>query len=157
MILRSRQRFVRLLRVVVICLAVLLAGHMAPAAIAAGGSQPDHITLTWLQNPQTTQTITWRTDSSVTGGQVRLSPASVRQTALYQLIQATTKPLQVNTGEMNLHSSTLTGLKPGSSYSYQVGDGSNWSEIYQFRTAPLPAGPFKFLIMGDSQSINYDV
>ena len=157
MILRSRQRFVRLLRVVVICLAVLLAGHMAPAAIAAGGSQPDHITLTWLQNPQTTQTITWRTDSSVTGGQVRLSPASVRQTALYQLIQATTKPLQVNTGEMNLHSATLTGLKPGSSYSYQVGDGSNWSEIYQFRTAPFPAGPFKFLIMGDSQSINYDV
>ena len=139
-----------------VCLALLLVGHAATTS-AAAGSQPDHITLTWQQKPQTTQTITWRTDSSISVGQVRLSPASARQTAQYQLIQAETRTLQVNTGEMNLHTVTLTGLKPGSSYLYQVGDGTNWSAVHQFRTAPLPVGPFKFLIMGDSQSIDYAV
>lgn len=154
--MRFRPRTGWLIGLVGVWLALLLAGHAVPAG-AAAGAQPDHITLTWQQNPQTTQTITWRTDSSITGGQIRLSPASARQTAQYQLIQAVTKELRVNTGEMNLHSVNLTGLKPGSSYFYQVGAGTNWSELYQFRTASLPAGPFKFLIMGDSQSIDYAV
>ena len=156
MILRLRPRLYWLTGLVGVCLILLLTAQITPVTAAAGG-QPDHITLTWLQNPQTTQTITWRTDSSISGGQVRLSPNSARQTSQYQLIQAVTKPLQVNTGEMNLHSATLTGLKPGSSYSYQVGYGSTWSHIHQFRTAPLLEEPFKFLIMGDSQSIDYDV
>lgn len=141
---------------VVVALALLLAGPAVPAG-AAAGPQPDHVTLTWQQNPQTTQTITWRTDSSVFGGQVRLSPALAKQTAQYQLIQAVTKSLQTNTGDLNLHSVTLTGLTPGTAYLYQVGDGTNWSAVHQFRTAPLPAGPAKFLIMGDSQSIDYAV
>ncbi len=154
--MRFRLRNCWLIGLVGIWLALLLVVN-AVAVGAAAGPQPDHITLTWQQNPQTTQTIAWRTDSSVTGGQVRLSPASVRQTAQYQLIQAVTKSLLTNTGEMNLHSVNLTGLKPGSSYLYQVGDGTNWSEIQQFRTAPLLTEPLKFLIMGDSQSIDYGV
>ena len=136
MILRLRPRLYWLTGLVGVCLILLLTAQITLVTAAAGG-QPDHITLTWLQNPQTTQTITWRTDSSISGGQVRLSPNSARQTSQYQLIQAVTKPLQVNTGEMNLHSATLTGLKPGGSYFYQVGYGSTWSDIHQFRTAPL--------------------
>jgi hypothetical protein len=39
----------------------------------AGGSasaRPDNIRLTWSENPKTTQTIGWRTDSTIAAGKV---------------------------------------------------------------------------------------
>ena len=142
-------------RVGVLLLSLLLVAGIAVAASAT--VSPDHIRLSWSQSPQTTQTISWRTDSSISEAQLRLSPVSARQTAQYQLIPALTKSWQTTLGEISLHSVTLTGLKPGSRYFYQVGDGTNWSSIHQFQTAPAVAGAFKFLVMGDSQSLNYDV
>src|SRR5665647_2102355 len=141
------------LRVPAVALLVLCLWVGVAAAVSLA---PDHITLTWTLDPRSTQMITWRTDISITAGQVRY----------YEIVDASTLPkitimaaktsiMESPDGTMNIHSATLTGLTPGRRYSYQVGGGSSWSGIYSFNTAPLKAGPFKFLIFGDSQSLDY--
>jgi hypothetical protein len=37
---------------------------------------PDHITLSWVSDPKTTQTITWRTATAVANGIVEISPGT---------------------------------------------------------------------------------
>jgi hypothetical protein len=128
-----------------------------PVSAVTATNSPDHITLTWTDAPQTAQTIRWRTGSDTATGWLRLSQATLRQTAEYRQIVAQTRTWQTNTGLVNLHTVNLTGLKPDSVYSYQVGCGEHWSRPQQFRTAPAGPAPFKFLIMGDSQSLDYGV
>jgi len=123
---------------------------------AAADTAPDHITLTWTDNPQTTQTITWRTTGGTAEGQLRLSPADARQLAKYQTLRALSRSWLTNTGAVNLHTVKLTGLTPGTAYYYQVGDGEIWSDLHRFRTEAVNES-FKFLIMGDSQSLDYGV
>ena len=43
-------------------------------------------------------------------------------------------------------------LAPPTRYVYRVGDGSNWSEWIQFRTASTDSGPFAFVYFGDAQN-----
>ncbi len=116
---------------------------------------PDHVTLTWSGDPTTTQTITWRTDSTVTRGVVQFSQGLAGRAAATsaQAAAAVTETLKSSLGDMSLHSVTLSGLRPGTTYSYRVGDGSsNWSVPVSFTTAQTGTNSFKFLIFGDSQS-----
>lgn len=140
---------------VIACLVLFYWGGIASAISAV----PDHVTLTWTGDPRTSQTITWRTDGSVGGGELRLEEAvgnAASGLTRAPLLAATTT-LETANGEMNLHSATATGLKPGTRYRYQVGSGEAWSEVRQFTTAPQTAAPFSFLIFGDSQSLDYGV
>jgi hypothetical protein len=126
-----------------------------PFVSAAG---VDHITLTWERDPMTTQTITWRTDVNTVEGKVQYAEVSdskpFPQNAT--VIEAEMAELVTNLGNMNIHSVTLTGLKPGTHYVYQVSDGEGWSEAHTFSTEAAKASEFKFLVFGDSQSINYE-
>ncbi len=130
----------------------------------AATAEPDQISLTWTQSPQTTQTISWRTDVSVVFGQIRFAEAPEQEAESLKIstmaiipdvrtLPATTKQLATTAGPVQLHSATLIGLKPGTAYLYQVGDGAVWSRIFRFSTEPLQAEAFKFLVMGDSQSL----
>ncbi|MBE3575747.1 MAG: fibronectin type III domain-containing protein [Firmicutes bacterium] len=142
-----------------VALAVVLAVCGTAAAAAAAGSLgasavPDHVTLTWTQDPATTQTITWRTDTTVQTGIVQYAkatdPASFPAEA--QSAEATVQTLSTDLGDMNLHTVTLTGLEPGTRYLYRVGDGTRWSPTYSFTTEATGVDRFKFLVFGDSQS-----
>ena len=108
-------------------------------------AKPDQVMLTWSGDPQTTQTIQWRTGPSVTKGQVqwvkksaynRFQPAQPKQT------NATTFKMEnanlLNDPVINRHTAKITGLEPDTSYLYSVGDGSDdgWSEMSEFTTAP---------------------
>ena len=124
-------------------------------------AKPDQVMLTWSGDPQTTQTIQWRTGPSVTKGQVqwvkksaynRFQPAQPKQT------NATTFRMEnanlLNDPVINRHTATITGLEPDTSYLYSVGDGSDdgWSEMSEFTTAPGRTEPFSFVYMGDAQN-----
>ncbi len=121
---------------------------------------PDHITLTWSQDPMTTQTITWRTSTAVTKGLVQYQKATgndkfeskkaVEVTAKMQ--EFDTAATDINKGRANLFNATLTGLEPGTTYIYVVGDGTNWSDTHTFTTEAKKVNKFKFLVFGDSQS-----
>jgi hypothetical protein len=115
---------------------------------------PDHVTLTWSQDPATTQTITWRTDVSVSAGIVQYAKEADKAAFPSNAVTAneTAAKFTTDAGDINIHSITLTGLEPGTKYVYRVGDGTNWSDSFTFSTQAKDTTKFKFLIFGDSQS-----
>ncbi len=155
--MRKSSGFVQVL---CLCIILLLSSAALLPAVAVTGpnASPDHITLTWSADPATTQTITWRTGTATVGGQAEYAeavgftafPAGARAAAGIEV-------LRTNTGDMAIHSVTLTGLKPGTRYLYRVGTPEHWSEPRSFTTAATQVPGFKFLVFGDSQSINYGV
>ena len=127
----------------------------AKAAVTTNaGVAPDHVTLTWTQDPQTTQTVTWRTGLDTDRGRIQYAKqvdhAAVPANA--QTASSTTSAFNTNIGNFNIHSVTATKLDPGTVYVYRVGDGTNWSEIHAFTTEAATTDAFKFLIFGDRQS-----
>lgn len=146
------KRFLSFLTALALGVSIFIAptSTFADSKTAGATNLPDHITLTWTQDPTTTQTITWRTDTTVNSGQVQYGKDPSLKDA--KTIDATAQKFSSDLGDMNIHSATLTGLEPGTKYYYRVGYGSNFSSIYSFTTEAKDTNSFKFLIFGDSQS-----
>lgn len=125
-----------------------------PAYKLGASVNPDHITLTWTADPETTQTITWRTDTTVKNGIVQYAKEADKATFPSKALSVNAKVEKFTSdlGDMNIHTATITGLEPGTKYVYRVGDGTNWSDTYTFTTEAKNISSFKFLIFGDSQS-----
>ena len=114
---------------------------------------PDRVVLTWNDNPATTQSVSWRTDTSVINGyaQVGLANASGRTMKTSEL-KAVTTPFKSDINDAHYHNVNFTNLKPNTLYAYRVGDGENWTEYYHFKTANLKPEPFSFIYFGDAQN-----
>lgn len=120
---------------------------------------PDHIVLTWSDDPMTTQTIQWRTSPAVASGVVAYAkkstaafvPAEAAQVAAEtrELVQ----PTLVNDPVIHRHAAVLRNLEPGTTYVYAVGNGEGvWTDPAEFTTAPAEVVPFSFVYMGDAQN-----
>lgn len=142
---------------------VLLLGHqltgqkdrkVADAEIYRPTPVPDRILLTWAGDPATTAAVTWRTDRSVPAGvaQIAVAEDGPLFVAKAQKVDAVTERLDVHPGASHVHSAKFTGLTPETQYVYRVGDGANWSDWNQFRTAAAGAAPVEFLYVGDAQN-----
>lgn len=151
--MKSSIRFSWLLRLGMV-LAVVFAFSAAVFSLSASapGLQPDHITLTWSNDPRTTQTISWRTASTTEPGWVEYRESGKKQG---HKVTAVVEAMPGGLG--SLHSVTLTGLQPNTQYQYQVESGKQQSERYTFTTAPREGTAFSFLVFGDSQSYDYKV
>ena len=120
---------------------------------------PDRIVLTWTDDPATSQAVTWRTAARVDSAVAELTVATphggfgriegMQDDAVTVL--ATTQKLSTDLGEASYHSAEFKGLLPETLYAYRVGDGANWSEWFQFRTASRQRKPFSFIYFGDAQ------
>ncbi|MDA7505811.1 metallophosphoesterase family protein [Verrucomicrobia bacterium] len=122
---------------------------------------PDQVVLTWSDDPQTTQTLQWRTDTSVKEGYVlfqnqasfnRFNPKPLDKIlARFEVLET---PNIINDPISHRFFATLTGLQPDATYVYSVGDGSEdgWTELSEFTTAPSRIEPFSFIYMGDAQN-----
>lgn len=129
--------------------AAVQAAHMyAPSAI------PDRIILTLNQDPRTTQTVNWRTSVEVVTGLVEIAEAEGGPlfTEKAQQFKAGSKALKTDLSTAHYHHYTFKELKPGTTYAYRVGDGTNWSEWFHFRTAAAEDEPFSFVYFGDAQN-----
>ncbi|MDP4145920.1 MAG: metallophosphoesterase [Bacillota bacterium] len=119
---------------------------------------PDHIVLNWTGDPTTTQTITWRTSTIVTSGQVQYRLKGDTNFTIYNVPASNIKTYAAAStdtpGSMEVFSAALTGLQPGKTYEYKVGDGTNFSTINTFTTEVSNNTRTKFLVFGDSQSGN---
>lgn len=115
---------------------------------------PDRVILTWAGDPSTTQAVTWRTSTSVTKPVAEIAEAGdgpefvKRATA----VKAVTETFQSDLNTAAYHSVRFSNLKPATMYAYRVGDGYNWSEWNQFRTAGSGPAPVEFLYVGDAQN-----
>jgi hypothetical protein len=118
-------------------------------ASAKPNPETKYVRLTWTQDPRTTQTITWqsRAETAV----VRFGPEGE---LLSQQIKAESTPVFA-WGHGVFHEAILTGLKPDTTYEYQVcsGDGP-WTKKKSFRTAPASdEAVFTFLAGSDTKNV----
>jgi 3',5'-cyclic AMP phosphodiesterase CpdA len=117
-------------------------------------SIPDRIILSFAGDPARSQAVTWRTDDQVRGAraQIALASAYPKFGEHAKDVVAESSPLQSDLGMAHYHSVNFTDLAPGTLYAYRVGDGTNWSEWIQFRTALATPAPFSFIYFGDAQN-----
>ena len=127
-------------------------------------AQPDRINLSVTQDPSTSMAVTWRTHPSVQQGKAEIvlanaNPLSVREA---ESIPAFTEKIRTKDGNYkelywngvtaNYHSVVFENLKPNTLYSYRVGEGTAWSEWFQFRTAGSKEEKLSLLYFGDAQT-----
>ncbi|MBN1351475.1 metallophosphoesterase family protein [candidate division KSB1 bacterium] len=124
-------------------------------------AQPDQIVLSWTENPRTTQTISWRSDTTITSAAVFYQPKNEFKTFIPknpQVVGATTTRLEtpelIGDRVVHRHHATLRDLKPHTTYVYSVGsdDGTTISDLLEFTTAPDNTIPFSFMYLGDAQN-----
>ena len=97
---------------------------------------PDRVVLTWEDDPATTQSVTWRTDTATIKGMAQLAIANANGRALDTTeFKAETTFFKSDINEANYHTVTFKKLEPDTLYAYRVGDGVNWTEYYHFKTA----------------------
>jgi acid phosphatase type 7 len=125
-----------------------------PSERYAPTTNPDRIVLGWSGDPQTTQSVNWRTSVEVAKGLAEFVKSSSDPAFSEKATQvvATSEALKSDLSTAHFHSATFKGLEPDSVYAYRVGDGTNWSEWFQFRTATANDSPFSFIYFGDAQN-----
>lgn len=124
------------------------------AEIYAPTPMPDRIVLTWAGDPTNSQCVTWRTSVEVDKAYAEIAIATpgpeFAKTA--SRLEAESVALKTNLTTAHFHSVHFKELTPGVKYVYRVGDGINWSEWFQFRTAKVEPEPFSFIYFGDAQN-----
>jgi hypothetical protein len=134
-------------------------GHHKPVKVedrqlVAPSRMPDRIILTWSSDPTTTQSVTWRTSVDVEEAYGEIAVATpgpeFAKAAVRHKAEAVALKTDLNTA--HFHSLVFKDLQPGTKYAYRVGDGVNWSEWFQFRTAAVEPEPFSFVYFGDAQN-----
>jgi 3',5'-cyclic AMP phosphodiesterase CpdA len=141
-----------------LALPTLSAAQDAPPALAPASVAPERIILNLTARPATEMAVTWRSTPR-SAGVVQFARATAGPDFVKapQQIAATTDDATLDVQEQAgfraaYHSAVMTGLEPDSVYAYRVGDGRNWSEWFQFRTAAATPRPFRFIYMGDMQN-----
>ncbi|MDQ4140724.1 MAG: metallophosphoesterase family protein [Bacteroidota bacterium] len=121
---------------------------------ATPSPRPDRIILSWVSDPTSSFAVTWRTDNTVKTPQAEVAEANASPffTSSAQIIRANSEPLKTESGVAFFHNVNFTGLKPNTIYAYRVGDGTYWSEWYQYKTANNQPEPFSFIYLGDAQN-----
>ena len=127
---------------------------VAAAAVSAPTTQPDRITLNPTADSQTTQTVTWRTSTEVTGAQLQFSPDTANPWGFKSTtVGANTQVIGSDLGyQQAFHSATITGLKPATTYLYRVGGAGKWSAWMPFTTSNPSARKTSLIAMGDIQT-----
>ena len=103
-----------------------------------------------------TKSITWLTqiDGSATVAQVKYSTdPDLNENQLVEGISEIRTFVKSSRGDaLRSNRVRLTGLQPGITYYYQVGDGETWSDTQSFKMPAAGAESTNFFILGDIQS-----
>lgn len=115
---------------------------------------PDRVVLSWSEDVCTTQSVTWRTsvDVATAYAEIAVAEAGPAYAGKATRLIATSEALKSDINTAHYHSVTFRDLTPATIYAYRVGDGVNWSEWFQFRTASEKPLPFSFIYFGDAQN-----
>jgi len=143
--------------------ATALTGQTAPAApSAAGVLQPLYLNNGFGRDAETQRVFSWETTTDysnatvdIVAGGMPFKPENIRT-----FTGTTAKvPLAAGVTARNEQHVTVTGLEPGQSYDYRLGDTTTsagsvsryYSATYHFTTEPSAAEPFTFIHFADSQ------
>lgn len=115
---------------------------------------PDRIMLSFPDNPSTSFGVTWRTAFNITAGYgeiTEISPSPTLEKTVRK-VEGTNSAWEEGSDMAMGHKVIFSGLKPDTKYVYRVGDGTNWSEWLQIKTASDRPEPFSFIYFGDVQN-----
>lgn len=138
----------------------VLGGQTVPVDPDNLKKYPASLVTTYVDSPKTSRAFTWNTINTINGTIVQAvaenaytsesdftgSAAKAATGSFYELMDRT----GATTGR-NIHKVNLTGLKPGTTYYYRVGDGKFWSPVYSFTTEWADADSFTFFNVTDTQ------
>lgn len=122
-------------------------------------SYPDRVILNLTEDPLSSVSVNWRTDTTITQAVVELAQATdgPQFAGESERYSARTEKLKVSPPDdpavtAHYHAATFSGLAPGEKYVYRVGDGEEkWSEWFQFEM-PTQDEKLTFLYFGDAQN-----
>ena len=113
-------------------------------------SKPDQVMLTWSSDPSTGMDIQWRTDTTVTNGVLKYREKGRTQEFSVNASRYLMEDRALmNDRYINRFTAELRGLKPGTTYEYQVAPQSVWSDEFAFSTAAAD-NQFSFNWFGDT-------
>lgn len=142
-----RQRFIQL------ALALLM--FMMPMALPVSAqdlnTRPRQIVLTWQHDPQTTMTVTWRTDQKGEKSGVYFTSDGNALIDNYQYHEAQTTSFKESAAF--IHSAELTALNPGQTYWVVVETDGQKGSKFSFKTAPSKSGDVVFVMGADAQHL----
>ncbi|MGF7048442.1 putative phosphodiesterase [Paenibacillus sp. DS2015] len=120
---------------------------------------PTSLVTTFKDDPMTSRAFTWytkRADADTVIQWIKGSNTESLQEQGVTTTKGTTTTLDIGNGIMEgVHKVNITGLKPGTTYAYKVGDGDaeGWSEPALFTTEAEDVTDFSFINVTDSQGI----
>jgi len=125
-----------------------------PAEMYKPTAMPDRIVLTLNGDPRTSVAVTWRTSVDVVKGIAEIAEAEAGPyfSEKSKQIEATSTAFKTDINTAHFHTVPFSGLTPNKKYAYRVGDGTNWSEWFHFKTAAAANEPFSFIYFGDAQN-----
>jgi len=127
--------------------------------VAVKASNPMFIRSGITEDPTTMKTVTWEQDPSDPASAIMKLAKKTDGESSFVNYTGKTLDFVYNTDAYNYdnggpsipkrgYSVTVTGLAPGTTYIYQVGDGTKWSNTLEFTTAP-GTNQFSFFVFGD--------
>lgn len=131
----------------------------SPTDVAASDDRPtkspDRVVLSWAQDPASSLSVTWRTDTTVTDARAQIALAESAPSFYkdaHNFHANTTQLDPAAAAAAHYHSVTFEDLCPDTLYAYRVGDGTHWSEWFHARTAASEPEPFSYIYFGDAQN-----
>lgn len=122
--------------------------------IYPSSEKPDQIMLTWSDNPETTQSVQWRTNNTSKKGIVRYWKEGDKNSYSEQsaLLKVMEDRLLYNDRYINRFTALMENLEPDTKYNYIVGNPETavWSDTAEFKTAVDTTGSFSFVYFGDT-------
>ncbi len=116
-----------------------------PIFTAQGDSTPWGVHQTFKEDPRFSRVVSWYTNGS-TPTEVKFG---INASNLNQTVQGSSYVL----ADYYFHFVELTNLNPDTVYYYRCGSSTNWSQTFQFITAPsLPSRGIHFGALGDCRS-----
>jgi len=122
---------------------------MHPAALAVSSALPQHIRVSFTENPASTLTIIWQAPVTAASGRVQYLPAADYSGSFTGALEVSAFRSEFSS-EYSSFEATLRGLSFNTGYIYRVGEEDAWSEPARFTTAGT-GQEFSFLYMGDIQ------
>lgn len=110
----------------------------------------DQVMLTWSSDPSTGIDIQWRTDTTPAEGMVKYREKGDTQEFSVKASKYRMEDrVLMNNRFIDRYTAQLRGLKPGTTYEYQVSTQTQWTGNQSFST-PAPDNQFSFIWFGDT-------
>jgi Purple acid Phosphatase, N-terminal domain/Calcineurin-like phosphoesterase len=135
-------------------LSILGAARPAQAASAGADGTPEQIHLAWGADPASSMTVSWASPGEARRARVHLRAGDGRLRTIPAIQRVYTDGLNGET--VWTYHAEITGLRPGTTYSYTVTADNDSSEPFMstFTTAPRGRAPFRFTSFGDLATPN---